>query len=124
MKRSPLQRSRIPIRKVGQKRRQELAIYHKFRKAYLIRFPWCQAYCIRRGIDYRVVRDNNGVYPEVTQGGMVHWLRVPPSSEIHHVAGRTGWRLNDDTKWLAICRAEHTFIHENPGVARSLGLLE
>lgn len=43
--------------------------------------------------------------------------------DVHHLAGRTGDLLLDDTKWLAVCRNCHTWIHQNIEASRKLGLL-
>lgn len=46
-----------------------------------------------------------------------------PSSEVHHLRGRNG-RLLCDTRFFApSCRAHREFPHQNPALARELGLL-
>lgn len=45
------------------------------------------------------------------------------ASDVHHKAGRGENHLKVDT-WLSVCRACHTYIHENPKESRELGLLE
>jgi len=41
------------------------------------------------------------------------------STEIHHISGRNGDRLNDVKFFLAVCRECHRWIHENPKEARA-----
>lgn len=43
------------------------------------------------------------------------------SIEIHHSKGR-GIYQNDTTTWVAICRACHNFVENNPEKAKELGL--
>ena len=42
--------------------------------------------------------------------------------DIHHTEGRVGKLYLDDTKFKAVCRHCHTVIHENPKLAKDLGL--
>jgi hypothetical protein len=42
--------------------------------------------------------------------------------DIHHTEGRVGALFLDDTKFKAVCRQCHTFIHENPQLAKDLNL--
>lgn len=46
------------------------------------------------------------------------------STEIHHISGRNGDRLNDVSFFLAVCRDCHIYIHENPKEARAKGWLK
>jgi hypothetical protein len=41
--------------------------------------------------------------------------------EIHHTAGRLGPLLNDQSKWIAVSRQAHNWIHLNIAEARSFG---
>jgi hypothetical protein len=82
-----------PIRKVSKRRARMNRAYSKLRKAYLEEYPTCQV-CQRLA-----------------------------SSEIHHLRGRTGERLNDTTFWLALCSLCHDRIHRNPLGARNNGLM-
>lgn len=45
------------------------------------------------------------------------------ATEVHHKNGRHGARLNDESRWLAVSRAGHDFIHNNPSEARARGWL-
>lgn len=46
------------------------------------------------------------------------------ATDIHHIAGRVGEKLNDTKDWIHICRGCHTWIHNNPKEARELNLLK
>ena len=41
------------------------------------------------------------------------------ATEVHHVFGRLGPLLSDQTGWLAVSSAGHRFIHANPNHARA-----
>jgi len=45
------------------------------------------------------------------------------ASEIHHKRGR-GIYMLDTSTWLAVCRACHHFIENNPLISKNLGLSE
>jgi len=45
-----------------------------------------------------------------------------PAIEIHHKRGRGKW-LNVTETWMAVDRACHTMIHDNPKIARENGWL-
>lgn len=40
------------------------------------------------------------------------------STEVHHKAGRIGADYLDELKWLAVCRAHHSYIEEHPEWAK------
>ena len=44
------------------------------------------------------------------------------TEDVHHVAGRVGANMLDEAKFLAVCRACHRIIEENPVMAKALGL--
>lgn len=46
-----------------------------------------------------------------------------PGTEVHHRAGRSGERLNDQSLWMTVCRPCHNEIHDNPEEARKQGYL-
>ncbi len=91
---TPIARSRTPIRRVSSKRSKQLREYTKRRAIFLAANPLCAVYKDLR------------------------------SAEVHHVAGRIGEKLNDEKDWLAVSRAGHVWIHNNPRQARELGLLK
>jgi hypothetical protein len=115
---------RTPIKRVSKKRSAALGIYSQLRKQYLARHPWCEVYCKRFGVDYKELFATNGAYCIITPvDKMRYWRLVPLATDIHHLDGRTGERLNDDKKWLAACREQHQWTHAHPSEARKLGLL-
>lgn len=94
------QKPRTPIRKVSVKRSGELKDYSKLKKEFLS-------------------RDENKFCPV-----MKHFQDVDmPVTEIHHMNGREGGRLNDTNYWLAVTRVGHSWIHANPKQARELNWL-
>jgi hypothetical protein len=115
---------RTPIKRVSKKRAQANREYSNKRKDYLIAHPWCQIFMKRYGIDEAVVKANNGVYPEVTYGGMVHWKRVPFANQIHHTKKPKQTYLNVVETWLSACQEQHEWVENNKSKARELGLLE
>lgn len=42
--------------------------------------------------------------------------------DIHHKEGKVGELYLDTTKFMSVCRNCHTFIHDNPKIAKDLGL--
>lgn len=88
------------VKRVSTKRAKQLAEYHKLRGVFLQTHPNCKA-CLPLNMD-----------------------RPARASDIHHVAGRIGAKLLDESDWLAVCRPCHDFIHRNPLLARKLGLLK
>lgn len=48
---------------------------------------------------------------------------APRSCDIHHKNGRTGWRLNDESQWMAVSREAHIWLHAHPSEARKRGYL-
>lgn len=51
--------------------------------------------------------------------------RLPrPTSDCHHMAGRSGPNLMDETTWLPTDRECHDWIGDNKRAARVLGLLK
>ena len=96
---------RTPLKRVSSKRSKELREYAKLRKAFLEAHPYCQVW-IQEAIINGTSRNN-----------------PPLSTDIHHVRGRWGKRLNDITNWLAVCRESHHRIHSNPAWAYERGYL-
>lgn len=99
LRRKPLKRStsplrRTPIRRVSKKRRLESRKYSLQRDLFLYFNPVCQ------------ICDEQ------------------PSTEVHHVQGRTGKNYLDVTTWLAVDRGCHHRIHTNPSWARENGYLK
>jgi hypothetical protein len=97
---------RTPLKRVSTKRSKELKEYSKLRKAYLEAHPYCEVYMAEYGLEYK--------------GGPVD---APKATDIHHRRGRWGSRLNDTRYWLAVCRAMHEDIHNDPKWAYEQGYL-
>jgi hypothetical protein len=75
------------LRPISAKRRRVGAIYTKIRQEYLTENPICQV------------------------------CHCSSSSQIHHMAGRVGSKLNDVKDFLAVCFNCHRRIHDNPAWA-------
>ncbi len=97
MKRSAKPMKRTPLKQVSQKRKSENAQYLRQRWVFLIANPICGG-CVARKIN------------------------PAPSNQVHHMAGREGELLCDESWWLACCADCHTWIHANMNAARELGL--
>ncbi len=93
-------RKRIPA--TSTKRAKQLAIYRKKRVAYLQAHPFCEAWGI--------------IWPSLAK-------YTPRATELHHLAGRIGDKLNDESLFMAISREAHNWVHANPAKARAIGLL-
>ena len=89
---------RTPLRRVSKKRAKELRHYSAQRLAFLKLRPYCQT-CHSRN------------------------LNAARATDVHHTAGRNGKHLNDEARWLAVCRPCHDHIHRHPGWARAMGFL-
>lgn len=46
------------------------------------------------------------------------------ATDVHHKAGRTGSLYLDETHWVALCRACHSYVEAHPKEAREMGLSE
>lgn len=101
---------RTPLKRVSSKRSKELREYAKLRKAYLEAHPYCEVW-LQEGI---------------IDGTSLHDLLMlaPLATDIHHVRGRWGKRLNDTSYWLAVCRQSHDRIHRDPAWAYERGYLK
>jgi hypothetical protein len=44
------------------------------------------------------------------------------ATEVHHMAGRIGARLLDESRWMALCRTCHRWATEHPAAAIELGV--
>ncbi len=98
---------RTPIRRVSKKLAARKAVYRKVVAAWLPLHPWCEIGPVLHKAGYRVRCKKITEHP-------------------HHVRGRTGDLLTDTRYFKASCGGEchPAFIHNNPGIARQLGLLE
>ena len=119
---------RKPIKRVSDKRKIQNAAYMKVRNAYLEENPYCEVWLQEHGLTKEDVDRDDG-YAEIavpTQSGCLterRMVKVPLSTEVHHIAGRIGAKLCDPTKFLAVCRDSHSMIHRMPSWARANGYL-
>lgn len=77
------------------KRVKEDALYSVKRKQYLSINPLCHAH--------------------------ISGICTQQATDVHHKQGRIGDLLLDETRWLAVCRACHTWIEEHSQESRELG---
>ena len=87
-----------PIRRISRKQRGRMAKYKVQRIKFLTDRPTCQA-------------------------GLAGICSIK-STDVHHMAGRTGARLLFEGDWLSVCRPCHNWIHNHAGQAREKGLLK
>lgn len=103
MKRTPLKR-KTPLKrgkglaKASKARKLIQAQYVRQRNAFLKKNCMCEA-CL----EFRMVRRD--------------------ANDVHHKQGRTGNLLLDESKWMAVCRYCHDWIHDNPKEATARGWL-
>jgi hypothetical protein len=88
---------RTPLRRVSKKRAAANKIYLAKRKVFMASRRLCEA-------------------------GLPCCTKWP--QDVHHASGRSGTNMLDDTTWMAVCRACHSYIHNHPGASRSLGLIK
>jgi len=84
-----------PIPRVSPRRAQQEKTYFLTRKEFIKKYPVCKA-----------------ALPGVCNG---------PVCDIHHMKGRIGDLLLDQTYWLPVCRACHYWIEMRPEAAKELG---
>ncbi len=89
---------RTPLRRVSKKRSRENAQYTKLRRAFLD----LNTVCV---VAYAIFSET---------------LRT---TQVHHIAGRTGKNFLDESTWLAVSRIGHEWIHQHPKEARARGWL-
>lgn len=95
---------RTPLRRVSKKQAKRLEEYRKLRVQFLHDNRMCEA-----GLVFAA----NGIDTDCTK----------LATEIHHKA-RRGKNLNNPDTFCPTCRHCHTFCHENPKIARELGLFQ
>lgn len=91
--------TKSPLKKVSRSRRKQVTKYLLIHKEYLQRFPVC-GICLVLGAEY----------PNA-------------ATEIHHRRGRIGRLLTYEPEFVPCCRPHREFPHENPDIARELGIL-
>jgi hypothetical protein len=84
-----------PIAPRSHKRKAQEKDYSSKRKIFMAEHPMCQA--------------------------NIPGLCTSQSTDIHHVKGRIGELLLDETHWMSVCRACHMYIETHPIEATELG---
>jgi hypothetical protein len=115
LKRGTSQLKRTPLRKVSKKRAKDGKIYSAKRKAFLESHPICQVWLAEHAAQ---------VFRELIMDGEAMIYTKYRSTDIHHMAKRTGSNYLDESTWLAVCRENHDRIHNNPAWARANGFLK
>lgn len=116
---------RSPLRARSKKRARDDRAYTRARRVFLEQRPWCEA---RTVLDAAAAgHPLDGWLPSLTVVQHDRVVRASSAcagraSEVHHVAGRDGHRLLDESSWLAICGPCHRFVTTEPELARLLGL--
>lgn len=96
LKRTPVKKTAVKIKKVGKKQGQRLNAYRKLRIKILLKRPVCEMM----------------VVPECQYYG----------TDIHHPEGRIGDRLLDEDELIVGCRICHDWAETHPKEAKELGL--
>jgi hypothetical protein len=138
IRRTPLKRSRKPIKKVSAKRRKEMAQYAILRDGFMKSHPMDGAWLILNGYSDEEIKDIQAVAVIALWEGRnppaiparkydlmaLHMLPqyCPRSEDCHHKLKRGKNYLNVES-WLAVGRQIHQRIHDNPAWARENGLL-
>jgi hypothetical protein len=91
----PTTRKQKPIAQRSPKRMSQEREYSKLRQSFLLSSPLCQA--------------------------KLQNICTTHATDVHHMQGRIGNLLTDETKFLAVCRQCHTWIEEHPAQAKELG---
>lgn len=84
---------KVPLRKLGSKRRKEVNLYLKARKPYLEEHPICEA------------------------------CNEAPADQIHHMRGRLNELVYNEKFFMAVCWKCHGWIENNREAARNQGWL-
>ena len=100
LKRSAYSIKRTPIRKRALGKIKADRRYSKQARAFKLANPYCLA----------------GIPPDACNCFYY-------TQDVHHLQGR-GKNYLVETTWLPVCRSCHTYIHNNPGAASKLGLLQ
>lgn len=130
-RRKPLKRSSKPIARrarikpVSDRRRGELAVYRLKRAAFLHDRPICGVWLKENGIEWVEPRLYRGIHSgHVWDVESLRGRGAPAATEVHHMGKRRGAALNDESKWLAVCRKNHERIEGNLAWARANGFAE
>lgn len=85
---------RVPVKKISDKQTTKNKVYTAKRIIFLAAHPKCQA-----------------KLEGCTQ----------VATDVHHMAGRTGSLFLDESQWLPVCRACHSYIETHPDFAKEKG---
>lgn len=88
-----LKRATAPIKKVSRKMQKSLAVYAKEKKAFLETIEHCE-------------------FPGCEVVNVT----------LHHMAGRVGSLLTDQSNFKALCWVHHNWCEENPAEAKEMNL--
>jgi hypothetical protein len=89
---TPTRRTSLSPR--SKKRAAQERTYSKRRRLFLEAWPTCQ-------------------HPDVCGS---------PATDVHHMAGRDGDRLLDESRWIALCRPHHEHVTAHPALAIAQGV--
>ena len=123
------------MRRMSKKRSGQVKIYGLKARAFLQKHLVCQVWLkdnnwrensVCGGIFYERVFDHEGIRHVETRSAsfLIEVIGAPRSTQVHHKDKRRGARLNDETKWLAVCAENHRRIEDNKSWARANGFLE
>jgi hypothetical protein len=118
IRKTPLQRSTTPIRKISKKRVNLNKVYRALSKTFLEEHPFCQHWIAECGLDEAEVIRSGGWYqvelnhPLKPYGlkSYVGKAQVPRSAEIHHKKGRGKYFLDPST-FMAVRPNHAMYIH-------------
>ena len=107
---------RTPLRRVSKKRAKQNREYTCVRKAYLQEHQYCEV-CQKEHLLYMRAFMVNEEYDGPIKSDAEP---IKKAKEVHHILKRYGDRLNDSNWFLAVCNRCHTWIHDNPSIARDI----
>lgn len=121
MKADPNRRM-VPRARTPQRAKED-RIYRARVKVWLTlpKNKWCGIWLAKRGLTSQDV-DETGMAGWTDDGVRVA-ARCPRATVCHHKNKRTGWRLLDESQWLAVSWDEHEWIGGHYEEARSIGVL-
>lgn len=93
--RQAIERTRVPIKKVSDKKVQQDKLYSILRKNFLKNNPICAAHSLLNC--------------------------SPVATTIHHPSGRVGDRYLDDSEFIGLCIQGHTYVELNPEWSKENG---
>lgn len=109
-----------PMRKMSKRRKAESLEYARLSRRYLESNPICEVWLANNKV--KIVNTGWGL---ISEGAPVSIGPAQVATEIHHKCcgkNRKATYLRTDT-WMAVSRAGHRFIHDNPKLAYERGWL-